>query len=122
DPLVAALAMSRCQNLVVVGDSKQLSPVETKSSVTATAPHPAYDSRTSILEALHELHGESLPRQLLREHYRCDPTIIGFCNKSFYGGELIPFKTGSAWPPMLVWRTTEGNHMRQFRGGGRMNQ
>lgn len=122
DPLVAALAMSRCRNLVVVGDSKQLSPVETRSRVTAAAPHPAYDFRKSILESLHELYSEALPHELLREHYRCDPAIIGFCNKSFYGGELIPFKTGSEWPSMLVWRTTEGNHMRRYHDGGRMNQ
>ena len=26
---------------------------------------------------------------LLNEHYRCDPQIIGFCNKRFYNGELV---------------------------------
>ncbi|MBQ0923475.1 AAA domain-containing protein [Saccharopolyspora endophytica] len=124
NPLAAALAMSEdlCRNLVVVGDSQQLAPVEVTSESTATPPHPAYDVRKSVLESVHELHGEGLPSQLLREHYRCDPAIIGFCNKSFYDDELIPFSPNGMQPPMLVWRTVEGNHMRRYSGGGRMNR
>ena len=30
-----------------------------------------------------------IPKTLLREHYRCHPKIIGFCNKKFYNNELI---------------------------------
>ena len=26
---------------------------------------------------------------MLREHYRCHPKIINFCNQKFYRGELI---------------------------------
>ena len=26
---------------------------------------------------------------MLREHYRCHPRIINFCNQKFYGGNLL---------------------------------
>lgn len=29
------------------------------------------------------------PQTLLREHYRCHPRIIDFCNRKFYGGGLL---------------------------------
>ena len=32
---------------------------------------------------------------LLREHYRCHPKIIEFCNQQFYDGELISMTTDS---------------------------
>jgi superfamily I DNA and/or RNA helicase len=27
---------------------------------------------------------KDVPKTLLKEHYRCNPKIIGFCNKKFY--------------------------------------
>lgn len=124
DPLVAGLALSCCRNLVVVGDTRQLAPVQ-DASTPRTAPEPpspVYDHRRSIIESLEELHGDALPRTLLREHYRCDPAIIGFCNKKFYGEDLIPYTTGTGGRPMIVARTVEGTHMRRHREGGRSNQ
>ena len=123
DPLVAALAMACCRNLVVVGDDQQLPPIAPGSAGEHVAPHPAYDCRNSILASLREVHGDdALPHALLREHYRCDPAIIGFCNKKFYEGQLIPYTSGDGARPMVVVRTAEGNHMRQHTGGGRSNQ
>ncbi|MGH3831153.1 MAG: DEAD/DEAH box helicase [Pseudonocardiaceae bacterium] len=123
DLLAAGLALSCCRNVVVVGDLRQLPPIANDAADGLVAPKPAYDYREhSILSSLTDLYCGDLPRTLLREHYRCDPAIIGFCNKAFYDGELIPFTTSDAKRPMIVWRTTEGNHMRQHRGGGRSNQ
>jgi hypothetical protein len=123
DLLVAGLALSCCRNLVVVGDLRQLPPIPHDAAADLVPPRPAYDCRQhSILSSLAELYGDDLPRTLLREHYRCDPAIIGFCNKKFYQGELIPYTTSGAERPMIVVRTVEGNHMRQHRGGGRSNQ
>ncbi|MBC6445795.1 AAA domain-containing protein [Actinokineospora xionganensis] len=120
---VAALAMSMCRNLIVVGDQKQLPPIPFDESADLAPPAPAYDCRKySILSSLGEGHGEGLPRALLREHYRCDPAIIGFCNKKFYDGDLIPYTTPGVQRPMIVVRTVEGNHMRRHTGGGRSNQ
>ncbi|WP_278286707.1 AAA domain-containing protein, partial [Clostridium sp. LS] len=30
-----------------------------------------------------------VPKTLLKEHYRCHPKIIDFCNKKFYDNQLI---------------------------------
>lgn len=122
DLLLAGLAMSACRKLIVVGDQRQLSPIPRDVPAGLVPPDPPYDCRISLLSALSELYGDGVPRTLLREHYRCDPAIIGFCNEKFYGGELIPYKSGDAGRPMIVVRTARGNHMRQHRGGGRSNQ
>jgi hypothetical protein len=125
--LLAGLAMSCARRVVVVGDQRQLPPIPLDAAEGLTPPEPAYDCQRNLLSALSELHGDALPRTLLCEHYRCDPVIIGFCNKKFYDGALIPFTTGATATgdtgrPMIVVRTVEGNHMRQHRDGGRSNQ
>ncbi|MGH3604116.1 MAG: AAA domain-containing protein [Pseudonocardiaceae bacterium] len=123
DLLAAGLVLSCCRNVVVVGDLRQLPPIANGAADGLVSPKTAYDYRKhSILSSLTELYRDDLPRTLLREHYRCDPAIIGFCNKAFYGGELIPFTTSGAKRSMIAVRTVEGNHMRQHRGGGRSNQ
>lgn len=122
DPLVAGLALACCRNLIVVGDTQQLSPIAPESAADHFPPSPAYDCHNSVLSSLREMHGDALPRTLLREHYRCDPAIIGFCNKKFYKGKLIPFTSSGDARSMIVVRTVEGNHMRQHREVGRSNQ
>jgi hypothetical protein len=120
--LLAGLAMSCARHVVVVGDQRQLPPIPIDAANGHAPPVPAYDCQRNLLASLSELYGASLPRTLLCEHYRCDPVIIGFCNKKFYAGELIPFTSSGAGRPMIVVRTVEGNHMRQHREGGRSNQ
>jgi hypothetical protein len=121
--LLAGLAMSCARNVVVVGDQKQLPPILDDAAADLTPPTPVYDYRQhNLLSSLSDLYDAALPRVLLREHYRCDPVIIGFCNKKFYDDELIPFTTSGGERPMVVVRTVEGNHMRQHLGGGRSNQ
>lgn len=123
DPLVAGLAMASCRNLVVVGDNQQLPPIAPESAAKHVAPSRAYDCHNSVLASLREVHGDdALPHALLREHYRCDPAIIGFCNKKFYDEQLIPHRRDDGARSMVVVRTVEGNHMRQHTGGGRSNQ
>jgi hypothetical protein len=120
--LLAGLAMSCARHVVVVGDQRQLPPVPIEVAAGFMPPTTAYDCQRNLLASLSELYGSSLPLTLLREHYRCDPVIIGYCNKKFYGGELIPYTTRWAERAMIVVRTAEGNHMRQHREGGRSNQ
>lgn len=120
--LLAGLAMSCARNVVVVGDQKQLAPIPIEAAAALVPPMPVYDCRRhNLLSSLSDLYGDALPCARLREHYRCDPVIIGFCNKKFYGGELIPYTSGGE-RPMIVVRTVEGNHMRRHRNGGRSNQ
>ncbi|WP_432889257.1 AAA domain-containing protein [Kribbella sp. CA-245084] len=122
--LAAGVALASCRNLIVVGDLQQLPPiVDNDAARGVAAPSVAYDyEHQSILSSLGAVYPEDFPRTLLREHYRCDPAIIGFCNKTFYGGRLVPFTRSQSEQPMVVRRTAEGNHMRQHRGGGRSNQ
>jgi hypothetical protein len=120
--LLAGLAMSCARYVVVVGDQRQLPPIPLDAANGHVPPVPAYDCQYDLLASLSELYGADLPRTLLCEHYRCNPVIIGFCNKKFYGGELIPYTSSGAERPMIAVRTVEGNHMRQHREGGRSNQ
>ena len=126
DLLAAGLALRHARNVIVVGDLRQIQhmPNEAAARGAGPAPGPAYDYRRhNILSSLIALHGDCLPRTMLREHYRCDPAIIGFCNKKFYGGQLVPFTTGEpGTQPLRIVRTAEGNHMRAHLGGGRSNQ
>jgi AAA domain/Protein of unknown function (DUF2726) len=120
--LLAGLAMSCARYVVVVGDRRQLPPIPIGAANGLTPPAAAYDCQRNLLGALSEVYGADLPRTLLCEHYRCNPVIIGFCNKKFYEGELIPYTSSGAERPMIVVRTVEGNHMRQHREGSRSNQ
>ena len=126
DLLTAGLAMASARNVVVVGDLRQIEHIADQAACDrgGPAPYPAYDyGRHNILSSLAEVFNGQLPRTMLREHYRCDPAIIEFCNKKFYGGDLIPYKaTDPTQRPLAVHRTTEGNHMRRHRDGARTNQ
>ena len=122
DLLAAGLAMASCRNLLVVGDQRQL-PHIIGDLGGLTTPAAAYDAQThNILSSLHSLHAEKLRVTLLREHYRCEPAIIGFCNKAYYDGELIPFRKPDSKRSMVVWNTVAGNHMRSHHQDGRFNQ
>jgi hypothetical protein len=125
DLLVAGLALSCARNVVIVGDLKQLQHIATPIRAAKTPPVPHFDyKRHSILSAVIAAYGQSLPRTMLREHYRCDPAIIDFCNKKFYDGQLIPVPPAGPrhHPALVVVRTTAGNHMRAHSSGGRTNQ
>ena len=58
------------------------------------------------------------PKTLLREHYRCHPKIIQFCNKKFYDNQLIIMTEDKGEKDILkAYITSEGNHAR-----GHLNQ
>ena len=120
DIAAGALALSCAKNAVIVGDLKQLPNVvahhteEVVSSIFAKyGIAEAYRySTNSFLSSICSLFPK-IPQTLLREHYRCDPLIIGFCSKQFYNGELIPMtKSESEFAPIRVVKTVKGNHAR----------
>ena len=120
DIAAGALALSCAQNAVIVGDLKQLPNVvdhHTEEIVSAIFAKygiaEAYRySTNSFLSSLCTLYPK-IPQTMLREHYRCDPLIIGFCSKQFYNGELIPMKKSEGeFAPIRVVRTVKGNHAR----------
>ena len=69
--------------------------------------------QSSFLQSCVEVFTEA-PVTLLREHYRCHPKIIEFCNQRFYNGELVAMTTDNGEENVLqVVRTTKGNHARE---------
>ncbi len=67
----------------------------------------------SILSSIEAVFGEELPSVLLKEHYRCHPMIINFCNQEFYDGELIVLSDFNEDEKALVLvETSDGNHMK----------
>ena len=120
DIAAGALALSCAKNAVIVGDLKQLpNVVDSHMEEIVGAIFAKYGidvayrySSNSFLSSLCKLYPK-IPQTLLREHYRCDPLIIGFCSKQFYNGELIPMKKGETeFAPLRVIRTVKGNHAR----------
>ena len=120
DIAAGALALSCARNATIVGDLKQLpNVVDHHTEEVVSAIFAKYDiaeayrySSNSFLSSLCGLYPK-IPQTLLREHYRCDPLIIGFCSKQFYNGELIPMKKSEyEFAPIRVVRTVKGNHAR----------
>lgn len=125
DIKTGALALSSATNAVIVGDDKQLPNVVSQEEALAfnaiqscyNVPD-CYNAVThSFLQSCTEIFKDA-PTTLLREHYRCHPKIIEFCNQRFYDGELITMTNDSNESEVLkVVRTVKGNHAR-----GRFNQ
>lgn len=120
DIAAGALALSCARNAVIVGDLKQLpNVVDNHTEEIVSAIFAKYGiaeayrySTNSFLSSVCSLY-PNVPQTLLREHYRCDPLIIGFCSKQFYNGELIPMKKSETeFAPIRVVRTVKGNHAR----------
>lgn len=124
DLITGVLALSCCRNVIIVGDTKQLPQItneKIKTKLKMEAADPVYDYFAhSILSSVISLYGDQLPREILREHYRCHPRIIEFCNQKYYDGELIPFTEPSLSEcPLMLYKTAEGSHMRQVTQGNK---
>jgi len=120
DLCAGALALSCARKAVIVGDLKQLPNVVNAEDSNKTdaifakfnLPEVYRYKNHSLLSAITEMFPNA-PSTLLREHYRCHPKIIEFCNKKFYNGKLIiltEHKTNR--DPLIVYKTVEGNHAR----------
>lgn len=124
DLATGILAMSCAKNLVVVGDLKQLPNVIGKyekqiAAISENANIPSrfrYDEN-SLLSSVCATFRQA-PRTLLREHYRCHPKIIEYCNRKFYNNQLIVMTKDKGEEDVLkAYITTPGNH-----GRGKLNQ
>ncbi|MGJ7030859.1 AAA domain-containing protein [Niabella hirudinis] len=125
DLATGALALSCAKRAVIVGDIKQLpNVVDNDMQIKTDMVFNSYNlkkpyrySSHSLLSSIIELF-PNVPRTLLREHYRCHPKIIEFCNKKFYNNQLIILtELKSNRQPLVVYKTAKGNHARE-----RMNQ
>ena len=120
DIKTGVLALSCATNAVIVGDTKQLPNVvsrEEELALNAIQSTYRVDDRYnavthSFLQSCVEIFPYT-PVTLLREHYRCHPKIIEFCNQHFYNGELVAMTTDKGENDVLqIIRTVPGNHAR----------
>lgn len=119
DVATGALALSCARNVVIVGDTKQLPNVVTdeikeKANAIFDSFHisEGYQFTKSFLQSVLEVM-PNVTQTLLREHYRCHPKIINFCNQKFYKGELIIMTKDQGEKDVLsVIKTVPGNHAR----------
>lgn len=119
DIATGALALSCARNVVIVGDTKQLPNVITDDIKTKAKAifdtfnvNEGYQYTKSFLQSILEVM-PNVTQTLLREHYRCHPKIINFCNQKFYRGELVIMTTDNGEEDVLsVVKTIAGNHER----------
>ncbi len=113
-----ALALTCARNAVIVGDTLQLPNVitddnKTKLSVIMKQYNIAEDydcAKNSFLQSVLNV-VKRIPETLLREHYRCHPRIINFCNQKFYGGSLLIMTEDKGEEDVLcAVKTVKGNH------------
>lgn len=125
DLATGALALSCAKRAVIVGDLKQLpNVVDDKMKEKTDAVFDSFSIEESYRYSNHSLLASiieifpNIPKTLLREHYRCHPKIIDFCNQKFYHNQLIILSDiNGKREPLIVYKTVAGNHAR-----GRMNQ
>ena len=129
DLLSSSLAISCAKNLVVVGDSRQLQQIDEESLFAQSEllaekyeiPESYQYASNSILKSVKDSM-PNVPTTLLKEHYRCSPDIINFCNKMFYDGELVAM-TKNTGKHIEIIKTVPGNHARRNpNGSGMYNQ
>lgn len=115
-----ALALSCAKNAIIVGDTMQLPNVITEEDkekldfiANACLIKAEYDcARMSFLQSVCKVI-PNVPQTLLREHYRCHPKIINFCNQKFYGGNLVIMTRDKGEKDVIrAIRTAKGNHSR----------
>ena len=119
DIATGALALSCARNVVIVGDTRQLPNVLTREmkakadAIFSGFQLPeGYQFTRSFLQSVLEVMPQ-VPQTMLREHYRCHPKIINFCNQKFYRGELIIMTEDHGETDVLsAIRTVKGNHAR----------
>ena len=125
DIATGALALSCAHNAVIVGDLKQLpNVVDSQNMQSADLKRTnyniadAYDfAHKSFLQSMVEAI-PNVPSTLLKEHYRCHPRIISFCNQKFYDNELVVMtEDDNLGKALMAVKTVEGNHAR-----GKYNQ
>lgn len=120
DIVTGTLSLSSAKNAVIIGDNKQLTNVVPKDiEISALKifeeynPQEYYDyTKYNFLNSFKNAISD-IPVVLLKEHYRCHPLIIDFCNHEFYNNELIIMSKDNGEPsPIEIIRTPKGNHNR----------
>lgn len=119
DIVTGALAFSCAKNAVIVGDLKQLPNVVSNDFKRLTNEiFKRYNigeeynyAEESLLSSIVKMYPK-VAKTLLKEHYRCNPKIIGFCNEKFYNKELVILTENNVKNPLIIYKTVTGNHAR----------
>ncbi|EOS8001294.1 DUF2726 domain-containing protein [Enterococcus hirae] len=112
DIVPGILSLGCAKNIIVVGDRKQLPHIPEKTEIKA--PSNDYDcTKYSLLDSFINVFKEKVPITLLKEHYRCHPKIIQFCNQQFYNNQLIPMTIDEGEASIELITTSKGNHTRK---------
>lgn len=142
-PEIAAPTFSLAKKALVVGDLLQIEPVQTLPYGVARSNWRRHMGEKIDYEAFVDsggapTHGGSVMRiaqnrspyesepgergMLLREHRRCVPYVIEFCNRLAYRGGLIPLRPAQKGPlyPPVSYSHVEG--VCRKRGGSRVNE
>ncbi|MGL5681946.1 MAG: AAA domain-containing protein [Marinifilaceae bacterium] len=110
DIIKSAVCFSCSRNAIIVGDSMQLTHIVSDKDKEASKQlekiysiPPAYNYiEYNILNSLKRLYNTNITSVLLKEHYRCHPTIIGFCNKKYYNNNLVIMTNASNHPFRII--------------------
>lgn len=97
--LLSVGALALADKAIVVGDDKQTSPsrpFQREDIIIGLQERYLYDfpdkSLFTIEESLYAMANRTFESPImLREHFRCVPEIIGYCNR-FYGGQIVPLR------------------------------
>ena len=120
DVVTGTLSLSSAKYAVVIGDEKQLPnviPNITKERTNKIFKEYNLDngynySLNSFLSSIKNII-PTAPKIMLKEHYRCHPKIINFCNKKFYNNKLIIMTEDKEEKNVIeVIKTNKGNHSR----------
>lgn len=118
DIVSGSLSLSCAKNIIIVGDLIQLPHIVNSKLNTIIDKifynyklNPFYNYKNNLLLSFSGVF-KNIPKTLLKEHYRCHPKIIDFCNKKFYNNELIILTEAGNPHPLTLYKTVEGNHSR----------
>lgn len=121
DVVTGTLALSSAKCAVVIGDEKQLPNVIPNDIAEKTNEifkeyniEETYNYATNSFLSSIKKTINNIPKVMLKEHYRCHPKIINFCNKKFYNNELIIMTEDKGEPDVIkIIKTNKGNHSRE---------
>lgn len=103
---------------IISGDDRQVSPsavgVESQAAESLqqrflkgkVANYQIYQPQTSV----YDIAATAYQPLMLREHFRCVPDIINFCNRLSYDGKILPLRSGAktTLAPAVVPLRVEG--------------
>lgn len=110
------------KKLIIVGDDKQVSPMAVGTDLDKMdalgqmylhdkIPNAhLYNAKTSI----YDIAATTFQPLMLREHFRCVPDIIGFCNMLSYDYKIKPLREASSSaliPAVVNYRVTDGQRL-----------